>query len=170
MDEGLFRTMNPWLAGASRPLWYVADYSWWPLLIAGGIVAFALFWDKHWRMVAVSFLAIAITDPLCSYGLKPLFGRDRPCQVLKDVYTIREGTEVGGCGSGPSFPSNHAANTAALAMVLGSPPLAVLSLVAGTSRVVLGQHYPSDVLVGWMIGAGIGFGIRRKTKKAFGWT
>ena len=56
-----------------------------------------------------------------------------------------------------SFPSGHAA--AALAIALGyagvypilAGPLLLMAVVVGTSRVVLGIHYPADVIVGQII-------------------
>jgi undecaprenyl-diphosphatase len=56
-----------------------------------------------------------------------------------------------------SFPSGHA--TASLSIALGygaafplwSGPLVVLALLVGLSRVRLGVHYPSDVLIGQLI-------------------
>jgi membrane-associated phospholipid phosphatase len=62
-----------------------------------------------------------------------------------------------------SFPSGHAARSAALvvmAIAIGPPWFAVtLALWApwvGLSRVVLGVHYLSDVIVGWVVGAAMG--------------
>ncbi len=62
-----------------------------------------------------------------------------------------------------SFPSGHAARSAALlvmAIAVGPPWFAVvLALWApwvGLSRVALGVHYLSDVVVGWVVGAAMG--------------
>ncbi|WP_234026386.1 phosphatase PAP2 family protein [Qipengyuania thermophila] len=92
-------------------------------------------------------------------GLKLLFGRDRPDLVTPLM-------EAGG----PGFPSGHAFNGTVvwLAIALAFVPLAAtrlgrVSLVWGAmlltpaiawSRVWLGVHYPSDVLAGWLGGAG----------------
>lgn len=72
--------------------------------------------------------------------------------------------------SSPSFPSGHAADSAyvygTLALIAArasrrdaerrylAAACVALVVAIGVSRVVLGVHWPSDVLAGWAIGAG----------------
>ncbi len=64
--------------------------------------------------------------------------------------------------SSGSFPSTHAANAAAFAAaattvrpVLG-PVLLPAAAAIGAARVAMAHHYPSDVIAGATIGAGVG--------------
>ena len=68
-----------------------------------------------------------------------------------------------------SFPSAHATSTTTAALVYGGltgrrlgrvlvPPMLV-------SRLVLGVHYPSDVLAGSALGAAIGWAVRRRLRR-----
>jgi len=58
----------------------------------------------------------------------------------------------------PSFPSGHAATTAAWAtsLALASPKISSImigyTLLSGYSQVYVGNHYASDVLAGWVLG------------------
>jgi len=60
-----------------------------------------------------------------------------------------------------SFPSAHATSTTAASILLGRAtrlplPLALVPPMA-LSRLVLGVHYPSDVLTGVAVGAAVAF-------------
>lgn len=86
--------------------------------------------------------------------LKSLFNRPRP-----DL--VPHATSF----SNSSFPSGHALMSAVTYLTLGfvfsrrmktNYPLAVaifLTLLIGVSRVILGVHWPTDVLAGWAAGA-----------------
>jgi len=104
------------------------------------------------RLFLMLLLAIILADQLSSGVLKPLVGRLRPCKVLEGFRLLVP------CGGRWSFPSAHAANAAAVAVVLtGWYPrwriaFGVLAFLIGYSRIYVGVHYPLDVLGGWALG------------------
>lgn len=63
-----------------------------------------------------------------------------------------------------SFPSGHTMHAVGFSIIAIAwfpqlaLPLVAFSLLVALSRVVLGLHYPSDVLAGAMLGAGLGAG------------
>lgn len=100
-------------------------------------------------------LAVAATDQLSSTVAKSLFARARPFDVLVGVRQLVD-------AHGYSFPSSHAANTFAAGtfLALRFPrwrPVLVIPVLVAYSRVYVGVHYPSDVLGGAALGAGIGW-------------
>ncbi|MFN7145802.1 MAG: phosphatase PAP2 family protein, partial [Myxococcota bacterium] len=114
-------------------------------LALGALVLVWGVWRRRWAWLLGAALAVSVADPLVARVLKPAFDRPRPCHVMH-VETAQP------CGSGRAMPSGHAANSAALAAATRSPPLAGAAVLIGISRVVLGQHWPSDVVVGWLVG------------------
>ncbi len=102
-------------------------------------------------------LMIIITDQLSHNVIKEIVQRIRPCNDLPDILTPL------GCTGSFSFPSNHAVNNFAAAVLfyILYPRLKwvlfiTASLVA-LSRVYLGLHYPSDIIGGAMIGSAFGY-------------
>ncbi len=101
-------------------------------------------------------VAIALSDQFSSAVLKGMVARMRPCHVLPDVHLLV------GCGGGLSFPSSHAVNTTTAALILAFffPRwrwwFAGFAVIVGLSRIVVGVHYPADVVGGAAIGLIIG--------------
>ncbi|OQW51512.1 MAG: hypothetical protein A4C66_13965 [Nitrospira sp. HN-bin3] len=162
-DESLFLAING-LAGQSA----VADYfflqmgSRSTLYLPGACAIVYWIWtNKREALLAGPVLgaAVGLTD-FFGGQLKWVFERVRPCRALTEAVKI----EPSGCGGLFSFPSNHAANTAALAAFLhvlyprsGWITWPIVAVV-GFSRVFIGAHYVTDVLGGWMLGGVIGGG------------
>jgi membrane-associated phospholipid phosphatase len=95
------------------------------------------------------------------YGLKRAVGRPRP--YVRRALAARSSHHPAPGDRFTSFPSGHAAVSTAIATswslshprwyVIG--PGAVWAAAVSLSRVHLGVHYPSDILVGTALGAGL---------------
>lgn len=163
-DEALFRWINegwanpffdhfmPFITHLAKNPFGIAllALAWLALLIWGGA--------KGRRAALLVLPAALIANELADLG-KAYLGYLRPCVELSGVRVLGEPLTSGG------MPSAHAANMAAVAAVLVSQlgwgwwPVWLLPLASGLSRVYIGVHYPSQVAMGWLLGAVIGFGI-----------
>lgn len=155
IDESLLRSIH----AGSAPLWLVLLIaavtflgSGWMLL--GLLPAFAF---PHLRARASWLLGAVLGTSLVVYALKELIGRVRPCHVYAWAHAVHVAAPTS-----PSFPSGHSAGSFAFAAFVfalhkswGMLALVLASLVAA-SRIALGVHYPSDVVVGAILGMTIG--------------
>lgn len=130
----------------------------WPTVLVVSTVA-ALLVDRLGRThvrVTVTMLFALVTQLVIVQGMKMAFGRSRPSNV-----------EALALASDASFPSGHASAAAAVLVVLWlairqarpawsrvTAVIAVLGIaLMCLSRMYLGVHYLSDVLVGALVGA-----------------
>lgn len=134
-------------------------YVWIPLYIL--ILYYSFKWGRRRFLTYFFYLAVLIssTDILNSRLLKHIFSRIRPCNdnLIKTLFE-----PLVPCGSGFSFPSSHAVNHFALAAFLYLTtqwiPLKwrffwyVWAFSISFAQVYSGVHYPSDVLIGGIIG------------------
>jgi undecaprenyl-diphosphatase len=113
-------------------------------LVIGVAVAIAL----RRPLVFPLVLAAVVLANLSTTALKEAVDRPRPTGVDMLVSTP----------TSPSFPSGHAAMSAAAAVVLCAavprlaPMFVLLAATIAFSRVYVGVHYPSDVLAGAAVG------------------
>lgn len=102
-----------------------------------------------------NFGTIAVISILISQGLvqliKRFVNRPRPYKVLNTKFTIPPPK----CAY--SFPSGHTnaafcmASSLSIAIPILSPVLILAASAIGFSRIYLGVHYPTDVLIGAML-------------------
>ncbi len=160
LDESLFRFINHTL---SNPLfdvlmpWLSGNRIFIPL---GILVAAIFIWRGRGRAVLFLLLlaiAVGVTDGLVCNTLKHAIGRARPCAALENVHLLV------GCGANGAMPSSHAGNMFAAATVAflfyrrSAWVMFPLAAAVSFSRIANGVHYPSDVVVGAIIGMGTGF-------------
>jgi undecaprenyl-diphosphatase len=106
----------------------------------------------------VALMTLGLTSGAVT-SLKALTSRVRPCNALGWAHTLPIEVPIDG-----SLPSGHAAGSFAFALFVfyfnrrAGWALVILASLVALSRVMLGVHYPSDVVAGAVLGS------------AFGWT
>ena len=156
MDEQIFRSLQSvLLALISEPIWALIT-SW---ALPGCILVAASIWahrERRWKTLAVCVACGLLGETLSSHVIKPLLAIPRPCRI--DGLSL-----LNRCSWTYSMPSSHAVSITAGLLPLAlhwrrsAPALAGLGLLFILSRSALGMHWPSDLVVGTLIGAAIGF-------------
>lgn len=142
------------VAWLDQPMIWVGKLSVWglPFLVLGAALTLATRDGRAlmalWRLA----LAIVLSSVVSVDVLKPRLDRDRPFESHADI------TAVGRPATGSAMPSGHATSAVAGALGLGLLWPAGRTLawaIAGLilfSRMYLGFHYPTDLLVGGLVG------------------
>lgn len=143
--------------------WITYRFTWIPLYIYVIYFIFVKINGKTWQNLAFILLSVGLADRITSGFMKPYFARLRPCHdpIISNLVHV-----VGGCGGQYGFVSSHAANSFALAisflLILNkndlktnflSNLLFAWAIIVSYSRIYVGVHYPTDIIVGSFIGA-----------------
>jgi undecaprenyl-diphosphatase len=143
----LYAGDSPALASAAALLTAAGG---WVALTAVALLAAALLFLRNERRKAALLLVIVLGGRISVALQKYLGDRARPAELDQLVAVHSK-----------SFPSGHAANfmitCLAIALLLLPRRAAIaaailLSLLIGLSRIMLGVHWPSDVVGGWAFG------------------
>lgn len=144
------RWLRVWMISATRLgdgwIWYSVGIA---LLLFGGDL----------RFVAIAASASAEAAAVALFRIvKNTSKRKRPCQLEAHCWSkVLPPDQF-------SFPSGHSMSAFAIAIPLCifypelQAPLLVLSVSIAVSRVILGMHFVSDVVVGSLLGIGLGYG------------
>lgn len=157
-NTAFFLAINQWSHWTGDSMWAHAT------VLGDSLVALTLlfiFVGRRPDIIWAGTIA-AILSALCAQSLKILFEIPRPPAVLPPELFHLIGPEL----TKRSFPSGHTTAIFTLAAVLclhithvGWRSLFItIAIVAGVSRVIVGVHWPLDILtgafVGWMSGIG----------------
>ncbi len=114
-----------------------------------------VYWCVH-RRIGVALAYLSLLSAWFNDVVKYLFRIPRPGAFDARIRVLTEETS-------PSFPSGHAqgamVNWGYLAYRFRKPVFTAVAIVLilgiGLSRIVLGVHFPQDVIGGWLIGLGL---------------
>ena len=112
------------------------------------ILYFAIKERKNPNAVIYFFFVV-----LFSFLLKFIFMEERPCAGSP------------WCPKNPSFPSNHAMISMALAFIVNEPWFYVAAIFCGISRIFAKVHYVHDVFFGFVFGVILGLIYKSFVKK-----
>jgi len=176
MLEQLIQAENSFflmLNGIHSPFWdilmgYVTHrFTWIPLYLYLIYYLWRNFHTNKWFNLLIVLISVGLADRITSGLMKPFFERLRPCHDPEIAHLVHV---VGNCGGQFGFASSHAANSFALVfsfyqlfrlnnikktnfMVF----LVLWAILVSYSRIYVGVHFPSDILVGALVGSIIPF-------------
>jgi undecaprenyl-diphosphatase len=149
--QALYAGGKPGLILVSKGFTFLGEPT---VLIGAGFVVAWWLWRRGRGRLAAALVLVVLLGRGLSEVQKFTIARARP-ELQPHLVVVKTS----------SFPSGHAASsmifylTLALALVpgtqrrwLASAGAVFLSLLIGTSRVMLGVHWPSDVVGGWTFG------------------
>jgi undecaprenyl-diphosphatase len=112
------------------------------------------------RAALIGLVAVGTTSAVSNLVVKPVMSRGRP----ERTDSVRNrGVRM---PQSHSFPSGHTASAFAFSSAVGgelpalATPLRLMATTVAYSRVHTGVHYPGDVVIGALLGAGIGTATR----------
>jgi len=161
MDVSIFQVLNG-LAGQSVvAIWlsvFFAEYL--PYLILAVAFVLVWLWRKEWtekiRIIITFIITAAVAYGIIYLVFHPLWPRLRPFEVLSGVMQLVP-------ESGLSFPSKHAVMFFLLATFVWSFNKKIgywffaAAFLISLGRVLVGVHYPLDVLAGTVFGILMGW-------------
>ncbi|MES2374315.1 MAG: phosphatase PAP2 family protein [Bacteroidota bacterium] len=168
-EVNFVRNANP--VNPNNQLWKTLSSTEKPIVIGvpmGMFVAGLITKNKDLQIDAYETAAGLVITTLATQSLKAIVKRPRPYRTYADIYPDEMDDSY-------SFPSGHTSSVFFIATSLAltckkwyiTVPAFTWATGVGYSRMYLGQHYPSDVFVGAVVGAGSAYASHWLNKKFF---
>ena len=140
---------QPWMDSFWIAITHLGDGGFIWILLSIGL----LFFQKTRRVGITAILSLFLGSLMTNVALKQIVARARPYEVIQDLQILIERQ------SDFSFPSGHTCASFAAAVVMyqclprryGVLCL-ILAILISFLRLYVGVHYPTDVLVGGVVG------------------
>ncbi len=165
IDKNIFLFINSFHSSLSDQIWiWITNIpSWIPLYLLLIFFIIKIYKkDSIYIIVALLFIVL-VSDQFTSSFMKPFFGRFRPCHDPDIGHLVHVANK---CGGQFGFASGHSANSFGIAVLIWlvfnnywrwTWLIFVWAFTVAFSRIMVGVHYPGDIIVGGLVGTFFGW-------------
>jgi undecaprenyl-diphosphatase len=124
--------------------------------------------DRKWKLASASALASGALGLLVNQLIAHVWDRPRPYEAQPGVHTWVARSHD------PSFPSDHASAAFGIAFAvlmfdrIAGGLFVVAAALIGLGRVLVGVHYPGDILAGALVGLGCALVVVKLARPVLG--
>ena len=175
IDKQLFLFLNSLNSPLSDWVWHLITSipTWIPFYILLLFFVIKVFKKDSIYLIVSILLVILCSDQFTSSFMKPFFGRLRPChddEIGQLVHIVKK------CGGQFGFASGHSANSFGIAIFIWMVfryywkwtwLIFVWASVVAFSRIMVGVHYPGDIITGGLVGIFFGWMLFKITEEVF---
>lgn len=160
IDKQIFLYINSFHSPLSDQIWiWITNIpTWIPLYMLLLFFIIKVFKKDSVYVIIGLLLVILACDQFTSTFMKQFFARLRPCHDTEIGYLVHVANK---CGGQFGFASGHSANSFGIAMFIWmifrrywkwTRVIFIWATTVAFSRVMVGVHYPGDIIVGGLIG------------------